>query len=117
MNCKNKKIIIGFSTMIVLIVLVVLFFDLNLYLKAFLGTVVLGLLCLMRTLNSSVQVLENEIEKDEQVEDKLSSDTMDVLQPDTDVQAKSVAEDDTCNLSVSSAEFIKYVEEVTKSKH
>ena len=117
MNCENRKIVIVFSCMIGLIVLAIIFFDLNLYVKAFLGTVVLGLLCFMRALTSAVEILENEVENEEQVEDKLSGEDSDVASQETQEHFEPHVEDSTCTFSASSDEFIEHMRKITKSQN
>ena len=116
MNCENRKIVIVFSSMICLVVLAIIFFDLNLYVKAFLGTVVLGLLCFMRALTSAVEILENEVENEEQVDEKLSEKGTDRAHSDNAEEVENKDEDSTCVFSASSEDFLRHLKDSFSSK-
>ena len=115
MSCENKKILLVFSSLIALVVITIVVFDWNLYLKAFLGTVILGLLCFMRSLMTAVEVPEHGEDDDEQVADEVSGDDTDPFEylPEENVVEEEVGAN--CKFSVTSEEFMKHFEEFANS--
>ena len=58
-NNEHQKMVGFLAVVILLIVLVIFAFDLGMAMKAFLGTVILGLVCLVRALLDAMEVPED----------------------------------------------------------
>ena len=116
MNCENKKIVIVFSGMIGLIVLAIISFDLGLYVKAFLGTVALGLLCFMRALMTAVEMPEDDDKTHGQLAEQLSEKRADESQSDSAQTEEKKDEDSNCMFSASSEEFLRHLKDSSSFK-
>ena len=91
MICKNKedKKLVGFLTVVILlIVLVSVVFELGTAMKAILGTIILGLVCMVRAMISAVEVpADVEIDKpvgiqaDAPKREKVCATSVEVKQP------------------------------------
>lgn len=115
MSCENRKIVLAFSSMIALVVTAIIVFDFSLYIKAFLGTVILGLLCFMRSLMNAVEIPEDVEDEDVQVAEPVSGDDDESFQHFLEEHEKKKEEGSSCEFSVTSDEFIKHFEELAKS--
>lgn len=116
MSYENRKIVIVFSGMIGLVVLAIISFDLSLYVKAFLGTVALGLLCFMRALITAVEMPENEDDTPDKLADQLSDKETDGAQSDNLEIEENKDEDSTCMFSASSEEFLQHLRDSSSFK-
>ena len=71
---ENKQILISFSTLIILLVGVLAIFDFGLLMKAFIGTVILGLMVFARALISA-EVVPPEVDIDTDDFEEVKADT------------------------------------------